>query len=113
MKQLELFLASDAALRSVIDRLTPDDLRMPAPADWSRTPDPTLRDIIAAHARDEAWIPDVLSGRTMQEVGDTWEGDLLGDDPIGAYDRFNDAATKAASGPVDPDAVAHFSYGDF
>jgi hypothetical protein len=113
MKQLDLFLASDAALRSVIDRLTPADLARPAPADWSRVPDPTLRDIVAGHARDEAWIPDVLAGRTMDEVGDHWNGDLLGNDPVASYDALNDAATAAASGHVDPGTTAHFSYGDF
>lgn len=113
MKQLDLFLASDAALRSVIDRLTPADLVRTAPADWSSKPDQTVRDIVAAHARDEAWIPDVLAGRTMDEVGDRWNGDLLGDDPIGSYDRIQDAATAAAAGDLDPDQVAHFSYGDF
>lgn len=113
MKQLDLFRASDAALRTVIDRLTPGDLERAAPAEWSSKPDQTLRDIVAAHARDEAWIPDVLAGRTIDEVGDRWDGDLLGSDPIGSYDVLNDAATAASSAPLDPDATAHFSYGDF
>jgi hypothetical protein len=113
MKQLDLFLASDVALRTVIDRLTPADLAREAPAEWSSKPDQTLRDIVAAHARDEAWIPDILAGRTMAEVGDRWEGDLLGDDPIGSYDALNDAATAAAGQSLDPATIAHFSYGDF
>ncbi|CAN5587316.1 hypothetical protein BH09ACT4_BH09ACT4_14050 [soil metagenome] len=113
MKQLDLFLASDSALRSVIDRLTRADLERAAPADWSRKPDQTVRDTVAAHARDEAWIPDLVAGRTMDEVGESWNGDLLGDDPIGSYDRINDAATAATRAELDPDQVAHLSYGDF
>ena len=113
MKQRELFLQSDAALRSVIDRITPAQLDLPAPGDWSRTPNPTLRDILADHARDEAWLPAVLAGRTIAEVGDDYAGDLLGDDPIGAYDRYNDLATAMVTADLDPAKTVHLSYGDF
>jgi hypothetical protein len=113
MKQKELFLQADAALRSVIDRISPDQLDQPAPAEWSMTPNPTLRDILAAHARDEAWVPDVLLGRTIEDAGGTYDGDLLGDDPIGRYDRLNDVATAAVNEDLDPDKVVHMSYGDY
>lgn len=113
MNEKELFLQSDAALRSVIDRISPEQLSLPVPAEWSRKENPVLRDILAAHTFDEAWVPDVLAGRTIDEVGDTYAGDLLGDDPIGAYDRAHDAATAAVEGTSDLDAVAHMSYGDF
>jgi len=113
MKQKELFIQADAALRSVIDRITPDQLNEPAPTDWAVTPNPTLRDVLAAHARDEAWVPDVLRGRTIEDAGDSYDGDLLGDDPIGAYDRLNDLATAAVNTETDPEKVVHLSYGDF
>jgi uncharacterized protein (TIGR03086 family) len=113
MKQKELFLQADAALRSVIDRITPAQLALPSPAEWSQKPDPTVRDIIADHARDEAWVPDVLAGRTSEEVGDRYDGDLLGDDPIASYDRINDLATAAVNRDLDPDKTVHLSYGDF
>jgi hypothetical protein len=113
MKQKELFLQADAALRSVIDRITPGQLDESAPTDWAVTPNPTLRDVLAAHARDEAWLPDVLRGRTIAEAGDSYNGDLLGDDPIGAYDRLNDLATAAVSQELDPEKIVHLSYGDF
>ncbi|QYF73948.1 hypothetical protein [Cryobacterium sp. PAMC25264] len=113
MKQRELFLQADAALRSVIDRITPEQLSLPAPAAWSSTPDPTLRDVLAAHARDEAWVPDVLLGRTIDDAAGTYDGDLLSADPIAAYDRLNDVATRAVSEDLDPEKIVHLSYGDF
>jgi hypothetical protein len=113
MKQRDLFLMSDAALRDVIDMLDLDQLTTKVPADWSRKTDPTLRDIVAAHAYDEAWVPEVLAGKTVEEVGDRWSGELLGDDPIGTYDEFNDLATEAALADRDPAQVVHFSYGDW
>ncbi len=40
--------------------------------------------------------------------------DLLGDDPIGNYDRLNDAATAAVTRPnLDLTSTVHFTYGDF
>lgn len=117
MDARELFLLSDAALRSVIDSLTPADLDRAVPPEWSsghREAARTMRDIVARHAYDEAWIPDLLAGRTVDEVGDAWSGDLIGDDPIGAYDSFNDAATAAMSAPgLDQGMTLHFSYGDY
>ena len=113
MKQKELFLQADAALRSVIDRIPAEQLDQPAPAEWSMTPNPTLRDILAAHARDEAWVPDVLLGRTIEDAGGTYDGDLLGDDPIARYDRLNDVATAAVNEDLDPEKVVHMSYGDY
>ena len=108
----ELFLASDAALRSVIDRIDPADLDRPAPPAWSQTPDPTFRDILAAHAYDEAWVPRVLEGRSAADGDDLKDTDLLGEDPVGAYDALNDAATAAVRRGVEPDAVFRFTYGD-
>lgn len=113
MKQRELFLQADAALRSVVDRITPDQLDLAAPADWAVTPNPTLRDVLAAHARDEAWVPDVLAGRTIEDAGGSYDGDLLGDHPIARYDALNDRATAAVGEDIDPDTIVHLSYGDF
>jgi hypothetical protein len=113
MNRQDLFLMSDAALREVIDMIDPEQLDLAVPAEWSRTPDPILRDVLAHHAFDEAWVPDVLAGRTAEEVGGRYDGDLLGDDPIAAYDAINDAATEAVTGNLDDDAVVHLSYGDF
>lgn len=108
----ELFLRSDAALRDVIDRIDPADLSRPAPAEWTTRPDPTFRDILAAHTYDEAWIPDVVAGRAAAD-GDPLQGvDLLGDDPIAAYDARNDAATEAVRSG-DRAETFRFSYGDY
>ncbi|MDJ0314822.1 hypothetical protein [Arthrobacter sp. H35-D1] len=113
METNQLFLVSDAALRSVVDRLSPKDLATPAPAEWSQVPEPTILDILRAHAYDEAWVPDVLAGASSAE-GDDWrDRDLLGDDPITAYDALNDLATAAVRNGVPRDAIFRFQYGDY
>lgn len=123
MKQRELFLQADAALRSVIDRLTPEQLGLTVPAEWTRVPNPVLRDVIVDHARDEAWVPAVLAGRTIEEVGENFPTNLLGDeapsdDPLGdylinKYDRLNDIATAAVREDLDAERIVHLSYGDY
>lgn len=113
MNTTELFLASDAALRSVINRISTDDFDTPAPEGWTALPNPTIRDIIGRHAYDEAWVPGVLEGRSVAD-GDEWaDRDLLGDDPIAAYNAFNDAATSAVRAGVDPESTFRFQYGDY
>jgi uncharacterized protein (TIGR03086 family) len=74
----------------------------------------TLRDIINYHAYDDAWIPDMLAGRTMAEVGESkWKGDLLGDDPKAAFSEINNAACIAIEKLDDPERTAHLSFGDY
>jgi hypothetical protein len=76
---------------------------------------PTLREIVNYHAYDDAWVPDMLAGRTMDEAGATkFDGDLLGDAPIGRFDALVDKACSAADAVTDFDAAAaHLSFGDY
>jgi hypothetical protein len=113
MRTDELFLASDAALRSVVERIDVADLSRPAPQEWTSTPDPTFRDVLFAHAYDEAWVPGVLEGRSVADGDPHRDADLLGDDPVAAYGALNDAATAAVRRGVAPDTVFRFQYGDY
>lgn len=115
MDQREIFLLSDAALRAVIDGIRPDELGLAAPQEWTRRPDPTLAEIVKGHTYDEAWVPDLLAGKTIDEVGDTYKPLLKREeaDVIADYDRVNDLATAAVTADPDITATAHLSYGDF
>jgi uncharacterized protein (TIGR03086 family) len=42
------------------------------------------------------WTPELLAGHTISDVGDRLEGDLLGDDPVGAWTDSAAAAVAAA-----------------
>ncbi|CAD5989621.1 conserved protein of unknown function [Agreia sp. COWG] len=113
MKADQLFLASDAALRSVIDRIEPDDLHKPVPASWSSIDDPTVLDLLRSHAYDEAWVPGVLAGASVVDGDELRDTDLLGADPIAAYDALNEAATALVRAGVDPASTFRFQYGDY
>ena len=34
---------------------------------------------------EQLWVPELLAGRTIAEVGDALDGDILGDDPKAAW----------------------------
>ena len=76
---------------------------------------PTLWQVIAYHAYDDAWVPDMLAGRTMEEVGkDAFDGDLLGADPRGSLAELVEKKPAAAARRVsDLEATVHCSFGDY
>jgi uncharacterized protein (TIGR03086 family) len=61
---------------------------------------------------ENLWVPELLAGRTVAEMGDRFEGDLLGDDPIKAFDTSAQAAVQAANSDGALTRVAHLSFGD-
>jgi uncharacterized protein (TIGR03086 family) len=58
-------------------------------------PDWTVRDLVNHVVSENAWIPPLLSGKTIAEVGSSLDGDLLGDDPEAAW-RSSAAEAVAA-----------------
>jgi uncharacterized protein (TIGR03086 family) len=117
MAEPQVFVLADRALERVVAQIADDQWDMELPATFmTRRMDrrPTLREIVAYHAYDDAWVPDMLAGRTMDEAGrDKFDGDLLGDDPKPAFAAIVDRACAAAEGFDDLDRVVHCSFGDF
>jgi uncharacterized protein (TIGR03086 family) len=58
------------------------------------------------------WAPPLLAGRTIADVGDQFDGDLLGSDPHTAYDEALKAAANAMTAPGALESQVHLSYGD-
>ena len=61
---------------------------------------------------DNCWAPLTVGGSTVAEVGDRFEGDLLGDDPPGAWQSSIEPALAAFEAPGALDRTVHLSYGD-
>jgi uncharacterized protein (TIGR03086 family) len=57
------------------------------------------------------WVAPLVEGRTIEEVGDVYDGDVLAEDPKGAYDRSAATATAAFQTPGAMDAPVAVSYG--
>jgi uncharacterized protein (TIGR03086 family) len=118
MSEQDVFVLADRALNRVVEQITDEQWGMQMPASFARSgePDniPSLRTIIAYHAFDDAWVPDMLTGQTIDEVGKTkFEGDLLGTDPKPAFALIVDKACAAAEQVTDLDRIVHCSFGDF
>lgn len=117
MNEPAVFVLADCTLLAVVERIQDDQWGLPIP-DWfqrgSTQRDLTLRDIVNYHAYDDAWVPDMLAGKTMAEAGATkFDGDLLGDDPKANFAAIVERAVQAARGFDALDQTIHCSFGDF
>lgn len=117
MREAEVFVLADRALDEVVQQIADDQWEMTMPANFAMGHTgqiPTLREVINYHAYDDAWVPDMLAGRTMDEVGrDKFDGDLLGTDPKASFAAIVEAACAAAGRSDDAERTVHCSFGDF
>ncbi len=117
MDEAQVFVLADRALAGVVAQIDPAQWGMSLPptfATSSRDTVPTLRDVVNYHAYDDAWVPDMLAGRTMDEAGaDKFDGDLLGDAAVARFEAIVAQACAAADAVTDYDAAAHLSFGDY
>lgn len=117
MNEQQVFILADEALNKVVSQIEDNQWDMEMPADFQMHKRPEsikLREVINYHAYDDAWVSDILSGKTMAEVGkDKFDGDLLGDDPKANFSKIVAKAVEAARQLDDPERITHLSYGDF
>lgn len=119
MTEAEVFIMADQALNSVVQQIKDEQWEMPIPG-WfqiGRTQtDVNLRTIINYHAYDEAWVPAMLAGQTMDAakgVPHDMSEDVLGVDPKHNFAMLVERAVAAVQALDDPERVTHLSYGDF
>ncbi|MGH9178326.1 MAG: TIGR03086 family metal-binding protein [Acidimicrobiales bacterium] len=97
---LEGFGARVAAVRD-------DQWERPTPcADWS------VRQLVNHVVGENAWAVPLLAGRTIADVGDQLDGDLLGADPVAAWQYTASPAVAAASADGALERTVHVSFGD-
>jgi uncharacterized protein (TIGR03086 family) len=70
-----------------------------------------LRALLNHMVYELLWMPDILAGKTVAEVGDKYDGDVLKEDPKGAWQSAAEKANAAVE-QADPAATVHLSYGD-
>jgi uncharacterized protein (TIGR03086 family) len=71
-----------------------------------------VRMLVNHVAGEYLWVPEMLAGRTIAEVGDRLDGDVLGDDPLQTLINARDAALAAIDAPGALETTAHLSFGD-
>lgn len=102
-KAMELF---DAQVR----RIGRDQWTTQTPcADWH------VRDLLTHLVSEQLWVPHLLSGGTIAEAGDRFDGDaVLGDHPARAWHEAATAARRAwlAEGAIDGEVEVSFGRTD-
>jgi uncharacterized protein (TIGR03086 family) len=109
MNSSELHRRAVAEFASRMDALGPS-----GPSTWaSETPCAgwDVRTLVNHVTGEDLWTAPLLAGQTIADVGDRFDGDVLGDDPVGAFASAGSEAT-AASAFVDPGRTVHLSFGD-
>ncbi|GAA3477356.1 TIGR03086 family metal-binding protein [Streptomyces yanii] len=85
-----------------------DQWSAPTPCtEWS------VRDLVAHLTSEQLWVPPLVTeGLTVAEVGDAYDGDVLGDDPVAVWDRAAAGAREAFAAPGAFGRTVNLSYGD-
>lgn len=75
-------------------------------------PDWTVRDLVNHVVAEDLWTVPLLRGQTIADVGDAFDGDLLGGDPRVAARAAADEAMREVARRLPAGGTVHLSYGD-
>lgn len=107
MDAKDLFNEAGKEASGCVLRIEPEWLDRPTPCtDWD------LKTLVNHMVNELSWIPDLLAGKTITEVGNKYDGDLVGDRAPMAWRRALMRAMDAIA-KADLSATVHLSYGDF
>jgi uncharacterized protein (TIGR03086 family) len=71
-----------------------------------------VRALVSHVVVENLWTAPLMEGLTIAEVGDRFDGDVLGTDPAGAWDTSARAAVTAVGATDALDRTVHLSFGD-
>lgn len=93
-------------LAAKVQRIGDDQWGLPTPnTEWN------VRDLVQHLTYGASWVAPLLHGETLAEVGDRYEGDLLGDDPKDSFRLASEAAVAACLEPEAMQRTVHTSQG--
>ena len=95
-----------AGTRRYVAAIGDDQWGDPTPCeDWD------VRELVNHIVSGNFWAGELARGKTIEEVGDRLDGDMLGDDATAAYDESARAASEAFRAPGAMEAACAVSYG--
>lgn len=107
MDPIARYRRAAAITRDVVASVPDEAWSAPTPCtEW------TVRDLVNHLTSECLWMPDLLAGSTIEEVGDRFDGDVVGHAPRDAFLRADDAASRAVEGLDDVGRIVHLSFGD-
>jgi len=106
MDDKDLFKRAMAQATQVIAKVAPADFKLPTPdTEWN------VRRLIKHMLYELSWTADIVHGATMAEVGDKYDGNLIGESLPAAWQAAANAAEQAID-RCDLNSIAHLSYAD-
>jgi uncharacterized protein (TIGR03086 family) len=103
----DLYTRSVNSFAALVTQVGDDQWQLPTPCtDWN------VRQLVNHLVYEEMWSAPLFEGATIAEVGDRFEGDLLGDDPQTTVATAAATATGAVLTPGAMDRTVHLSFGD-
>ncbi|MBL8159218.1 TIGR03086 family protein [Candidatus Saccharibacteria bacterium] len=101
----DLFMKCLAGATAAVQQVSPDEFEKPTPdTEW------TVRDLAGHLLYELAWVADIVNGKTMEEVGTQYDGDLIAGRLQDNWQLTADRATVAVEA-ADLEGTAHLSYG--
>ena len=84
-------------LLAKVEQIGDDQWDLPTPnTEWN------VRDLVEHLVGGTVWVAPLLRGETIAQIGDRYSGDLVGNDPKGA---FRSAAAEAVAAALEPGAM--------
>lgn len=107
MNPVELHRRAVAEFDTRVLSIADDAWHRPTPcADWD------VRELVNHLVNENKWTAPLIGGRTVEEVGDAFDGDLLGEEPKSVWTDSANEARSAVDGVTDDlDRPVHVSWG--
>jgi uncharacterized protein (TIGR03086 family) len=107
MELADLYRRSVEEWTARVDTVPADRWDGPTPCtDWS------VRDLVNHVVGEDAWTVPLMRGSTIADVGDSLDGDLLGEQPVEAARRNADEALGVVAEKLPEGGQVHLSFGD-
>ena len=107
MALIDLYRHSVESFADRVGLFSPEQWDAPTPcADWD------VRALVNHVVYEQRWSVPLFAGATIAEVGNRFEGDLLGDDPATAAGEAAEDARAAVSDVGALERTVHLSFGD-
>ena len=101
-----LFKRSTDRFGELVDSVGDDAWDNDTPCDdWN------VRELVNHVVGEQLWAPHLVAGETIADVGDRYDGDVLGSDPKATWRSSIGPSVQAFEG-ADLDGTVHLSYGD-
>jgi len=104
----DLYRRASDTFGANVHRVRPDQWDLPTPCtEWD------VRTLVNHVVGENRWAVPLFGGGSIAEVGDRFDGDLLGADPMAAWDESAAEALAVIDEMGATERTVHLSFGDF